>query len=71
MLRSHKIALRVSDVQKWWFVRQCGYARFAFNSALSDFKAGLAGGKFRSFIDLNNRWNQSKAISKPTPIKTV
>ena len=59
-LKTHKIALRASGVQVAWFAQQCGYARFAFNSALADFKAGLAEGVFLSFIDLNNRWNQRK-----------
>ena len=59
-LKAHKIALRPTDAQVAWFQRQCGYARYAFNSALADFKAALADGVFRSFIDLNNRWNQRK-----------
>lgn len=59
-LKSHKIALRPSDAQKTWFAQQCGYARFAFNAALSDFKAGLDEDDWRSFIDLNNRFNTSK-----------
>ena len=59
-LKAHKIALRPTRAQVAWFQQQCGYARFAFNSALADFKAGLADGVFLSFIDLNNRWNQRK-----------
>ena len=59
-LKAHKIALRPNMAQRSWFAQQCGYARFAFNSALADFKAGLDNGVFRSFIDLNNRWNQRK-----------
>ncbi len=59
-LKAHKIALRPTAAQVAWFQQQCGYARFAFNSALADFKAGLSDGVFRSFIDLNNRWNQRK-----------
>ena len=59
-LKAHKIALRTKPIQVAWFQQQCGYARFAFNSALADFKAGLSEGIFRSFIDLNNRWNQRK-----------
>ena len=58
--KSHKIALRPTDTQKFWFSQQCGYARFAYNAALSDFKAGLDDDDFRSFIDLNNRFNQAK-----------
>ena len=60
IFKTHKIALRASAVQKTSCRRQCGYARFAFNSALSDFKAGLDDGSFRSFIDLNNRFNRRK-----------
>ena len=59
-LKAHKIALRVNAGQRAWFAQQCGYARFAYNTALSDFKAGLDDGVFRSFFDLNNRWNQRK-----------
>ena len=59
-LKSHKIALRPTDVQRQWFAQQCGYARFAYNAALSDFKAGLDVDDWRSFIDLNNRFNTTK-----------
>ena len=59
-LKAHKIALRVNAGQRAWFAQQCGYARFAYNAALSDFKAGLDDGVFRSFFDLNKRWNQRK-----------
>ncbi|MCG9133528.1 transposase, partial [Candidatus Poribacteria bacterium] len=45
---------------KAWFSQQCGYARFAYNAALSDFKSGLDKDDWRSFIDLNNRFNQGK-----------
>ena len=59
-LKSHKIALRPTDAHRLWFAQQCGYARFAYNNAFSDFKAGLSDDVFRSEIDLNNRWNQRK-----------
>ena len=59
-LKSHKIALRPTDAQKAWFAQQCGYARFAYNAALSDFKSGLDADDYRSFIDLNNRFNKAK-----------
>ena len=58
--KSHKIALRPTESQKAWFAQQCGYARFAYNAALSDFKAGLDKDDWHSFIDLNNRFNQTK-----------
>ena len=59
-LKTHKIALRPTDAQRQWFAQQCGYARYAYNAALADFKKGLFDSEFRSFIDLNNRWNQAK-----------
>ena len=59
-LKSHKIALGPTDAQKAWFAQQCGYARFAYNAALADFKAGLDADDWRSFIDLNNRFNKRK-----------
>ena len=61
-LKAHKIVLRTNDKHVRWFQSQCGYARFAFNSALADFKEGLSSGIFRSFIDLNNRFNTRKKV---------
>ena len=59
-LRTHKIALRPNAVQVRWFQSQCGYARFAYNNALTDFKSGLKSDEFRSFVTLNNRFNKTK-----------
>ena len=58
--KTHKIALDPNNKQCAWFAQQCGYARFAYNAALSDFKAGLGSDDFRTFITLNNRWNKAK-----------
>ena len=58
--KSHKMALRVTTEQDAWFRSQCGYSRFACNSALADFKVGLDSDIFYSGIDLNNRFNQRK-----------
>ena len=58
--KSHKIALRVTPKEDAWFRSQCGYARFACNSALADFKAGLDADIFYSGVDLNNRFNRRK-----------
>ena len=60
MIKTHKIALDPNRDQIAWFYQQCGYAKFAYNNALSDFKTGLSEGVFRSEIDLNNRWNKRK-----------
>ena len=66
-IKSHKIALDATAEQCAWFSQQCGYARFAFNAALSDFKDGLSVDDFRSFIDLNNNWNKRKKSYDWTP----
>ena len=60
MIKTQKITLRPNSVQIAWFYQQCGYAKFAYNSALSDFKAELAADNFLSMYDLNKRLNQKK-----------
>ena len=40
--KTHKITLDPTFEQRRWFSSQCGYARFAYNKGLEDFKAGLA-----------------------------
>ena len=59
-LRTHKIALRTLQKHHAWFSQQCGYARFAHNYALSDFKDGLSKDEWWSRIELNNRFNAVK-----------
>ncbi len=54
-LRSHKIALDTTDDQRSWFAKQCGYSRFAYNYALSDFKDTP-----RHWKELNKRFNIAK-----------
>ena len=54
-LKSHKIALYATDAQCSWFRQQCGYARFAYNYALSDFKETPQHWKV-----LNKRFNAAK-----------
>ena len=60
MIKTHKITLRPNCDQIAWFYQQCGYAKFAYNSALSDFKLELAADNFLSLYDLNKRFNQKK-----------
>ncbi|MXV85056.1 helix-turn-helix domain-containing protein, partial [Candidatus Poribacteria bacterium] len=60
MIKTHKITLRPNRGQIAWFYQQCGYAKFAYNSALSDFKAELSADNFLSMYDLNKRFNQKK-----------
>ena len=60
MLRTHKIALDPNNKQRRWFAQQCGYARFAFNHALADFKLELDKNNFLSATELNSRFNKCK-----------
>ncbi len=54
-LQSHKIALYATDAQRSWFAQQCGYARFAYNYALSAFKESP-----RHWKELNKLFNAAK-----------
>ena len=60
MYRTHKIALNPNNEQRNWFAQQCGYARFAYNHALADFKSELANDNFLSTVQLNKRFNAYK-----------
>ena len=60
MYKSQKIALEVNNKQRSWFAQQCGYARFAYNHALADFRSELAKGYFLSTVELNKRFNIAK-----------
>ena len=60
MIKTHKIALNPNRDQIAWFYQQCGYAKFAYNSALSDFKTELSADNFLSMYDLNKRFNEKK-----------
>ena len=66
-IRTHKIALKPNNKQRNWFAQQCGYARFAYNHALADFKASLDNDDFRSVFTLNKRFNQIKKEYDWTP----
>ena len=56
MIKTHKIALRPNRDQIAWFYQQCGYAMFAYNAALFDFKSDIK----QSMYDLNKRFNAKK-----------
>ncbi len=60
MLKTHKIALNPNNVQATQLARHCGYARVAYNRALSNFKAGLDTGQWRSHSELCRRFNAIK-----------
>ncbi len=58
--KTHKIALDPNNKQRVWFTQQCGYARFAYNHALADFKSALENDEFLSTSKLNERFNVAK-----------
>ena len=60
MIKTHKITLRPNSEQVAWFYQQCGYAKFAYNAALFDFKTALASDTFLSKNRLANRFNEKK-----------
>ena len=65
MIRSHRICLRPTREQESLFGQHAGYARFAYNWAVGEFKAGLDVGEWLSERSLRPRWNQVKQIIAP------
>ena len=65
MKRAHRIALRPTPEQESLFGQHAGYARFAYNWALGEFKAGLDVGEWLSDRSLRPRWNKVKRLIAP------
>ena len=65
VIRSHRIALDVNTGHRVALARHAGYARYAYNWALADFKAGLDEGQWRSERMLRPRWNAAKRGAAP------
>ena len=65
MKRSHRIALKPTPEQESLFGQHAGYARFAYNWALGEFKAGLDVGEWLSERTLRPRWNRVKCLIAP------
>ena len=65
MLKSHRIALRATCEQEVLFGRHAGYARFAYNWAMGEFKAGLDVGEWLFERTLRPRWNKVKRLVAP------
>ena len=65
MKRSHRIALKPTPEQESLFGQHAGYARFAYNWALGEFKAGLDVGEWLSERTLRPRWNKVKHFVAP------
>ena len=48
MIRSHRICLKPTAEQESLFLQHAGFARFAYNWAVGEFKAGLDVGEWLS-----------------------
>ena len=59
-LRSQKIELNPNNKQSTLMSQHCGYARVAFNFAVSSFKAGLDADEWRSLYDIKREFNAVK-----------
>ena len=62
MKRSHRIALKPSPEQEALFSQHAGYARFAYNWALGEFRVGLEMGEWLTERSLRPRWNRVKHL---------
>ena len=65
MKRAHRIALRPTPEQESLFGQHAGYARFAYNWALGEFRAGLDMGEWLPERSLRPRWNRVKRLVAP------
>jgi putative transposase len=65
MLKSHRVALKPTAEQESLLGQHAGYARFAYNWALGEFKAGLDVGEWLSERTLRPRWNKVKGMIAP------
>ena len=65
MKRSHRVALKPTAEQEVLFGQHAGYARFAYNWALGEFRAGLDVGEWLSERTLRPRWNKVKGMIAP------
>ena len=59
-LRPQKIALNPNNKQSTLMAKHAGYARVAFNFALSSFRAGLDNDEWRSHVDIKRELNAVK-----------
>ena len=65
LIKTHKIALVTNNRQASLLARHAGFARFSYNSALADFKAGLDQGEWRRDRVLQRRFNAVKKELAP------
>ena len=65
MKRSHRIALKPTPEQELLFGQHAGYARYAYNWAVGEFRTGLAVGEWLTERTLRPRWNRVKGMIAP------
>ena len=65
MKKAHRVALKPTAEQEVLFGQHAGYARFAYNWALGEFRAGLSVGEWLSERTLRPRWNRVKGMIAP------
>ena len=65
MKRSHRVALKPTPEQEALFGQHAGYARFTYNWAVGEFKAGLDVGEWLSERTLRPRWDRVKGMIAP------
>ena len=65
MKRAHRIALKPTPEQESLFAQHADYARFAYNWAVSEFKAGLDVGEWVSDRMLRPPWNRVRPMIAP------
>ena len=65
MKKAHRVALKPTAKQESLFGQHAGYARFAYNWAVGEFKAGLDVGEWLSERTLRPRWNVVKGMIAP------
>ena len=65
IVKTHKVRLITNNAEATLLARHLGYARFAYNHALADFKAGLDDGEWRGDKTLRPRFNAVKRSVAP------
>ena len=65
MKRSHRVALKPTPEQESLFSQHAGYARFAYNWTVGEFKAGLDVGEWLPDQTLRPRRNKVKCMVAP------
>ena len=65
MKRAHRVALKPTAEQESLFDQHAGYARFAYNWALGEFRSGLDVGEWLTERTLRPRWTVVKKITAP------